>query len=343
MNKPKVILDSGAYTAFRKGIVIDIDEYGEFIKKQSNVFVHAFNLDAIGDGKKSYKNWKYLREKGIDTIPVYHLGTDEKWLQKYLKQSDHVALGAIANLSSKKRILGLDMIWKKYLLDSNDMPHVKVHGLGLTAIPIMLRYPWYSVDSFTPVISAIWGGLLLPKYSHKLKRFDYLDLAIYKISNQGNHKQGTMNSFLSQPEIYKKACIDLFKENGFELGTLFYQEKNLRRGEKEKQNHPELFSLNKEIEGDEISIANKWEERTRWNLMIWNKLKERLPNYPRKMNAPLEKFGDVIKGEKTIMYMGISTETILGEFNKTKPKHDILISYAYLKGKIFNQIKDYIK
>lgn len=343
--KPKVILDSGAYTAHKKGIKIDIDEYAAYVIKNADAYFNYFNLDSIGNDEISYRNWKYLRKKGANTIPVYHIGTDEKYLVKYLEETDYIALGAIANLDTTQRMLSLSRIWEQYLIDKDGLPKVKVHGLGLTAIPIMMRYPWYSVDSFTPVISAVWGSVLLPKLDSE-DNPHYFGMFICKISDQGNHKGGMANSFPSLPTRTKRIYYQMFEEYGFILGEIAYQEKRPRRGKKDEidRKPKPIFDLIRPSDPDIKTLANSWEERMRWNLVMWSKLRERLPKYPREFqhNEPTYK-ERVTSSEKTLMFMGVSTTTHLDIFGKVEPKLDILISYAYLSDPISKMIKRYVR
>jgi len=348
------MLDSGAYTASRKGKVIDLDQYAEFVKNKSQDFEACINLDVIGNGEASYKNWKYLRGKGINTIPVYHAATDEVWLQKYLRHTDYIALGAIANLATKQRRDAFHNLWIKYFLDEKGFPKVRVHGLGLTAIPIMFRYPWYSLDSFTPVISAVWGSVLLPlvrdndfRYFGVLKdeKKSWIGMSIYRISDQAVHTVGTTSSYTTLKPYLTDRYESFIKENGFTLGKIYYQKIRPRRGKKEKiESEQKLFSLIEEpLDTKERTLANHWEERMRWNLTMWTKLQERAPIYPRKFDEPFPKEESIIEGKKTIMYMGVSTTTHLEIFNKVTPKLDILISFAYLNDNISKMIKKYVK
>jgi hypothetical protein len=348
MAKPKVILDSGAYTAYRKGIIIDIDEYAQYVIKSGHKYQDCFNLDSINDSEQSYKNWKYLKSLGADTIPVYHMATgEEKWLKLYLKETDHVAIGAIANMDTGQRRMGLDDIWKNYFIDKDGMPKVKVHGLGLTAVDLMIRYPWHSVDSFTPVISAVWGSILLPKFDNEGTPH-FFDLAICKVSDQGNHKEGMLNSYPNLPRTWRDKFIPkLLKRHGFLLGEISYQPRRDRRGKKgENANKPTtMFDLTKPSNPEIPTLANSWEERMRWNLIMWNELKARLPIWPRPyLNIDSLPYKEIVNDDpKTIMYMGVSTTTHLSIFGMVEPKLDILISYAYLTTNIYKAIKKYLK
>lgn len=279
MKPAKVILDSGAYTAWTKGAVIDIDQYIEFIRKYGHVFTGgAFTLDVIGDGKRSYQNWKKMQRAGVETIPVFHLGSDEKWLQKYMKQTDYIGIGAIANLNTKYRLLGLDYIWKKYLLDNKGKPKVKVHGLGLTALGIMTRYAWYSVDSMTALKMAAYGGVIVPRlqiangaFSYDIQQADKLT-----VSSARSADPSVMNYHFLTPSI-KEAYKKYFQEKGYQVGELTGQvrhvsrkEKKKRKGKKQPVYNPLIPDTILEIEKVEQStLMNNWFQRYQANLDFW--------------------------------------------------------------------------
>lgn len=324
--EPRIILDSGAYTAHKQGSKIDIDAYAAFCKENKDFFSAAFNLDVIMNAKASYDNWKYLREKGVNTLPVYHIGTDEMWLKKYLKQTNHIGLGAVANLSSVQRIHGLDHIWQKHLLDAKGKPLVKVHGLGITAPELMIRYPWHSVDSFTPVLSASFGATYLPKILPG-GDLDYVNGFLCKISNQGKQLIGNKTHFLGFGKGIQNKYEALFNAHGFSLGDLANQEQKQTRKDKKMKKvakPPALFEmpLNKESLDPRKTIAGNWEERLRWTLVMWNELRKQMDN-------------------KTIIYLGISTDTIAQVMAATRPKHDALVSYAYLTDRLFTSLKKF--
>jgi hypothetical protein len=347
MKKPRVMLDSGAWTAFRQKKEVKREKYAQFVTDNKDMFDTCINLDFVNNSEESYKNWMALRKMGVETMPVYHMLTGkEQYLRKYLEVTDHIALGGVAKLNSRQRFSGLDRIWKKYLLDENGMPKVKVHGLGLTQIEQMIRYPWYSVDSFTPVISAVWGSVLLP-----LIRDDnpyYLGTAIYRISDQGTHKAGMVGSFAQlakYPRLYNR-YLEMFEEEGFILGKIEHQKQNDRRGKKGEQDNrlqpiEGILTFDK-ADTSKKTLANHWEERMRWNLTVWNKLQRRTPLYPREYGGSVPEIDEVIKGTKTIMHMGVSTTTHLEIFNLVHPKLDILISYAYMSDGVYKAIKNYV-
>lgn len=158
------MLDSGAYSAYTQNKVIDIQAYADFVKKNGPLFDWYFNLDVISDGEKSLANWLWLREQGLDPVPIYHATTDISFLTIYLGYHPKlIGIGAIANLSTQKRIESLDRIWEKHLTYDDGMPKHKAHGLGILSIDILRRYPWYSSDSTSWVQFGKFGIVLVPR------------------------------------------------------------------------------------------------------------------------------------------------------------------------------------
>jgi len=177
----KVLIDSGAWSlhnqAQKKGIanapVITIDDYCNWLTENRKLYTVYANFDVLNNGKASYENWVEMRKRGFNPLPVYHASTDIKWLKKYLDTGcEYLCLGAIAFMYTEYRIANLDHIWSNYLTQPDGMPKLKVHGFGLTALRIMTRYPWYSVDSSSWAFIARHGGLFIPKKIGGKFRFD---------------------------------------------------------------------------------------------------------------------------------------------------------------------------
>jgi hypothetical protein len=70
----RLMIDSGAFTAWTKGYKIDVDEYAEFLERWRGCWDHAITLDVIGDGKASARNTRKLHERGLPVMPVFTRG-----------------------------------------------------------------------------------------------------------------------------------------------------------------------------------------------------------------------------------------------------------------------------
>lgn len=180
-----LLIDSGAYSAFRRGSPIALDEYVRFLTKvvAKKPDVQYVTLDVIGEGRASFRNWMKLRALGFTPLPVYHVSTDIRWLHRYLKYVDYVALGAIANASFPKRRIALDRIWGDHLVDSNGMPKYKVHAMGVTSFRLIERYPWWSVDSTSWLLTGGYGKIFVPHWREERWCFDSQPYII-SVSNQ---------------------------------------------------------------------------------------------------------------------------------------------------------------
>src|SRR5690606_34552783 len=90
-----IFVDSGAFSAYTREAVIDIDDYIAFIKHyRKDITVYA-NLDAIGDAKASLYNYEYMCNAGLHPLPVFHQGEDFSYLRKYLEETEYIALGGM--------------------------------------------------------------------------------------------------------------------------------------------------------------------------------------------------------------------------------------------------------
>ena len=163
----KVFLDSGAFSAFTKGVEVDLPKYCDYIKRNKDIIEHvdgtllASVLDGIGDPLKTWQNQLAMEQLGVRPLPCFHYGEDERYLEWYIANYDYITLGGMVPISTPQLKLWLDRIWEKYLTDGSGRPRIKVHGFGLTTVSLMERYPWYSVDSSSWVQTARVGGMLL--------------------------------------------------------------------------------------------------------------------------------------------------------------------------------------
>ena len=166
----KVFLDSGAFSAFTLGVTIDLPGYCDYINRNRDIWrtedgvVMASVLDGIGDALQTYRNQLHMEALGAKPLPCFHAGEDERYLEHYVRNYEYITLGGMVGSSTKQLCTWLDRMWDKYLTDGSGRPRLKVHGFGITAIPIMERYPWWSVDSSSWIQSAAFGGIVTPEW-----------------------------------------------------------------------------------------------------------------------------------------------------------------------------------
>jgi hypothetical protein len=195
-------LDSGAYSAWSRGTAIDIDEYIAFIKANiEHIEVYAC-LDSIpGEiGKAAterqrreaaeltWENYLYMKAEGLDPLPVYHYGEDFKYLDRMLDYGcDYIGIGGLVRVPGPMRRHWLDRLFKRITNDAGE-PLIKTHGFGMTAVPLVFRYPWYSIDSTTWIQITANGAVYLPAMVDGEFVFDRVPATV-TVSNK-NPKQG---------------------------------------------------------------------------------------------------------------------------------------------------------
>lgn len=160
----RVFLDSGAFSAYTQGVEIDLPKYCDFIKKNSDIIEVASVLDAVGDPLKTWENQQAMERLGVNPLPCFHYGEDERYLEYYVANYEYITLGGMVPISTPDLLKWLDYIWGKYLTDDAGRARVKVHGFGLTVIKLMERYPWYSVDSSSWVQISSVGSIIHPDH-----------------------------------------------------------------------------------------------------------------------------------------------------------------------------------
>jgi len=146
-------------------------DYIQFLLENKDKIDYYSNLDVINNPQLTHHNQKIIEAAGLTPIPVFHLGSPEKWLDKYVNEYEYIALGGLVPNPTKVLIPWLDKLFREHILDKDGFPKVKVHGFACTALPLMTRYPWYSVDSATCRKLAMYGWIALPDYSNTPKLF----------------------------------------------------------------------------------------------------------------------------------------------------------------------------
>lgn len=165
----KLFLDSGAFSAFTQGVTIKLNEYADYLHRNRDIIEFAANLDDLTGDKvvaadNTWRNQQRLESmapKGLYILPVYHVREPTSYLTRLIDKYEFIALGGMVPESSRDLLYILDDLWDRFLTDAQGRPRVRVHGFGLTTFDLMLRYPWWSVDSTSWIMSARHGHIRL--------------------------------------------------------------------------------------------------------------------------------------------------------------------------------------
>jgi hypothetical protein len=166
-----LLLDSGAFSEWRRGGQIAVDGYASFLTRYKSNVDYYFSLDVIPGmlgrrdyrtekveeaARQGYANHQKLKDAGHTPIPVFHQGDDPKWLDRYRKDDEHfLALSTDKQAHENNVATWLDQCWRS--LDG-----CKVHGLGISDAFLCNRHPWASVDSSRWYATAANGSILVP-------------------------------------------------------------------------------------------------------------------------------------------------------------------------------------
>ena len=173
-NGRSLLIDSGAFSAWNSGASIDLTEYAEWCLghlEDVDVFVnldvipgrpghHPSSVEVEESAKRGWKNYHFMVRRGIPPeklIHVFHQGESWKWLEMML-DLPYIGLSPANDRSTRDKCLWLERCME-VVTDKEGMPLNKWHGFAVTSPDLMSRFPWYSVDSATWGMAAVWGKI----------------------------------------------------------------------------------------------------------------------------------------------------------------------------------------
>lgn len=164
-------------------------EFREYVKAYA-AFLRAFkrdidvaaNVDVIFNPEASFEALEILEGEGVKVMPVIHMGESMVWVQKYLdKGYDYLGFGGFASVKGDRDVF-LRWINSAFTLlcpESNKrLPIAKTHGFAVTSWSMLMRFPWYSVDSTSWIKAAAYGGIYVPRKSRGAFSFEKPPLSV---------------------------------------------------------------------------------------------------------------------------------------------------------------------
>lgn len=213
-----IFLDSGAYTAWKQHVSIDLDQYCDYIlenkdrlwayvaldvipgkpgMKKSSYNKVSVPIDYDGAAAEGFKNYQHMVKRGLDPIPVVHQGENWKWLYKYMEVgATYIGLSTAKDTPRADQKVWLDDAFTR-ITDKTGKPLVKTHGFGITSVDFVMRYPWYSYDSAGWAKQAAAGKLLVPGKLANGKGYDYGVIPRSVVMSASRHR------FNRTPHIYE--------------------------------------------------------------------------------------------------------------------------------------------
>jgi hypothetical protein len=122
----------------------------DVIPGRKNAPASSYERDISSE--QSFKNWEYLRTQGVRTMGVFHQHERFYWLDELKKHSGYIGFSPANDVSVDQRDRWLDQVFHRLGRS------VKTHGFAVTATQLLLKYPFFSVDSTTWMGAVRYGS-----------------------------------------------------------------------------------------------------------------------------------------------------------------------------------------
>lgn len=255
--------------------------YIDFLKQNHRRLDTYVNLDIINNAEETWKNQCLLEKEGLKPLPVFHLGEDIKWLKHYIsKRYDYMAIGGLIPNPYKVLAPALDEIWSKHLVDKKGYPIIKVHGFALTSARLMIRYPWYSVDSASWIKYSIYGVVVFPKLNRRRERnyrsspegVFFSNKSAKKFEDGGRH----YDTFSPLEKEYFRKYLN---EYGCDIGVSSFKEVDTEYELQDKEFWYDKANLIVE-KVEKSGVSNSYSHRSKMNIIYFLELQRNQPEYP---------------------------------------------------------------
>jgi len=165
----RFFLDSGAFTAWKSGKPIDLDDYCRFLDSMKFQPWRYLALDVIGDPHKSMVNYEIMLKRGYSPVPIFTRGEDPSVIDDLYKTTDLIAIGGLVGTRKNKGFV------------KGIMPFFKnrnVHLLGFTNKNMTKIIRPYSCDSSSAHSASRFGMVdIFNKKNGEWIRCNRLDFA----------------------------------------------------------------------------------------------------------------------------------------------------------------------
>lgn len=183
-SKVKLFIDSGAFSAWTKGKIIDVDEYISFINTYKDHLTICASVDTIpGKPRTSYiasqedvakaaqgtwENFLYMRSKMDDVnklLYTFHTGEPWEFLERALEYEDdrgpinYIAFGGL--VGKNKDVIKVFLAKAFDIIGKKSRPNLKIHAFGMTRLDILEEYPFTSADSTSWLQTANFGSITI--------------------------------------------------------------------------------------------------------------------------------------------------------------------------------------
>jgi hypothetical protein len=148
----RVLIDSGAFTAWKAGKTVDLDEYCRFLEALPFTPWRYFMLDVVGDPQATLHNYDTMLRRGFKPVPIFTRGESLDILDHYFTTSDLVGIGGLVRTRNNRAFVNGIMA---------HVGHRAVHWLGFINSEFVRAYRPFSCDSSTWAAGCQFGSITL--------------------------------------------------------------------------------------------------------------------------------------------------------------------------------------
>ena len=143
-----LLVDSGAYSAYKIGKHIDIDAYIDYIKllNDSGGAWNYIQLDVVGNKGATWKNLDYMYSKGVEPMPVLTVDMETEIAKGYMDYNEFICIAG-----GRRTWAGAKQWQWKRANEVNELTKGKArsHFLAFLQIPDLYVLPLESADAST--------------------------------------------------------------------------------------------------------------------------------------------------------------------------------------------------
>lgn len=151
----RVMVDSGAFTAYTSGHPVTVADYARFLEQWRGCWDHAITLDVVGDPAATRANTRALHRRGLPVMPVFTLGGTLADFDAMVRDAGYVAIGGLVRLPQSARRARIGMLQRRAVDLGGG-----VHALGAGNMAILRKEIPYSSDASTATIGFKFGKLV---------------------------------------------------------------------------------------------------------------------------------------------------------------------------------------
>lgn len=235
-----------------------LKEYCLFIQQYKAAIDHYSVVDVIGDPQHTLLHQSVMEEQyELKPVPCVHYKTDLMWLDHYIRKGHkYISIGGLVGNHNQDVCRDwIDSVFRR-IADKNGKPKIKLHGFGVTSWELMVRFPWYSVDSATWVKRGQFGGIFVPQRTRGRWNFK-VQPRIFTTAMESPDRNRKGKHFLTVTSIEKQDVIDWLDRIEVPIGKM---------------------SLSGEI--TEVGVINDHSSRMTANMIFFEQVAGSLPEYP---------------------------------------------------------------